>query len=103
MHVAAWIELQIRERAGPTAKQRLTALRHLFDWLVVTGQVLPANTAAAVRGPRHSALKDKTPVLDATEARQLPDSIDVATPAGLPDRVLIALMVSASRGSARRR
>ena len=92
MHVAAWIELQTHEHSTPTAKQRLAALRHLFDWLV-TGQVLPANPAAAVRGPRHSALKGKTPVLDAAETRLLLDSIDVATHAGLRDRALIALMV----------
>src|SRR5207253_5219293 len=33
-------------------KQRLAAIRHLFDWLV-TGQVVPVNPAASVRGPRH--------------------------------------------------
>lgn len=92
LHVAAWIELQTQQHAVPTAKQRLAALRHLFDWLV-TGQVLPANPAAAVRGPRHSASKGKTPVLDPEEARQLLDSIDATTPAGLRDRALIALMV----------
>ena len=92
LHVAAWIELQTREHSAPTAKQRLAALRHLFDWLV-TGQVLPTNPAASVREPRHGALKGKTPVLDAAEARQLLDSIDVSTPVGLRDRALIALMV----------
>jgi site-specific recombinase XerD len=92
MHVAAWIEFQTREHSAPTAKQRLAALRHLFDWLV-TGQVISTNPAGSVRGPRHSAIKGKTPVLDATEARQLLDSIDVSTQAGLRDRALIALMV----------
>lgn len=92
LHVATWIELQTREHSAPTAKQRLAALRHLFDWLV-TGQVIPTNPAASVRGPRHSAIKGKTPVLDAAEARQLLDSIDVSTPIGLRDRALIALMV----------
>jgi site-specific recombinase XerD len=86
------MELQTHAHAAPTAKQRLAALRHLFDWLV-TGQVLPTNPAASVRGPRHSATKGRTPVLDAAEARQLLDSIDVTTPAGLRDRALIALMV----------
>ena len=42
LHVAAWIEQQTREHAAPTVKQRLAALRHLFDWLV-TGQVMPVN------------------------------------------------------------
>lgn len=92
LHVAAWIEQQTRELSAPTVKQRLAALRHLFDWLVI-GQVLPSNPASSVRGPRHSALKGKTPVLDAAEARQLLDSIDASTPVGLRDRALIALMV----------
>ncbi|MFC7478126.1 tyrosine-type recombinase/integrase [Dankookia sp. GCM10030260] len=92
LHVAAWIDLQAREHAAPTAKQRLAALRHLFDWLV-TGQVIPINPAGSVRGPRHHFIKGKTPVLDAAEARQLLDSIDVSTQAGLRDRALIALMV----------
>jgi site-specific recombinase XerD len=92
LHVATWIERQTQEHSAPTAKQRLAALRHLFDWLV-TGQVIPTNPAASVRGPRHSAAKGKTPVLDATEARQLLDSIDVSTPIGLRDRALVALMV----------
>lgn len=92
LHVAAWIEGQARERSAPTVKQRLAALRHLFNWLV-TGQVVPANPVASVRGPRHSALKGKTPVLDAAEARRLLDGIDASTPAGLRDRALIALMV----------
>ncbi len=53
LHVATWIELQTREHSAPTTKQRLAALRHLFDWLVV-GQVVPANPAASVRGPRRA-------------------------------------------------
>jgi site-specific recombinase XerD len=90
VHVAAYIEgLQL---AAPSVKQRLAALRVLFDWLVV-GQVIPTNPAASVRGPRHSVKKGKTPVLAADEARQLLDSIDISTPMGLRDRALIALMV----------
>lgn len=92
LHVAAWIELQAQTLSAPTVKQRLAAIRHLFDWLV-TGQIVPHNPAASVRGPSHTAKKGKTPVLDATEARQMLDSIDVTTPAGLRDRALIALMV----------
>jgi len=92
LHVAAWIELQTQRSSAPTVKQRLAAIRHLFDWLV-TGQIVPHNPAASVRGPSHSTKKGKTPVLDAAEARQLLDSIDVTTPIGLRDRALIALMV----------
>jgi len=92
LHVAAWIELQTQTLSAPTVKQHLAAIRHLFDWLVI-GQVVPHNPAASVRGPSHTTRKGKTPVLDASEARQLLDSIDVSTPIGLRDRALIALMV----------
>ncbi|SAL67238.1 phage integrase family protein [Caballeronia udeis] len=91
LHVATWIELQTQTLSAPTVKQHLAAIRHLFDWLA-TGQVVPHNPAASVRGPSHTTRKGKTPVLDATEARQLLDSIDVSTPIGLRDRALIGLM-----------
>ncbi len=90
LHVAAYIEgLQL---AAPSVKQRLAALRMLFDWLVV-GQVMPTNPASSVRGPRHSVKKGKTPVLSAEEARALIDAIDTSTVIGLRDRALIGLMV----------
>ncbi|MFN8893952.1 MAG: tyrosine-type recombinase/integrase, partial [Betaproteobacteria bacterium] len=90
LHVAAYIEgLQL---AAPSVKQRLAALRMLFDWLVI-GQVMPMNPASSVRGPRHSVKKGKTPVLSAEEARALIDAIDTSTVIGLRDRALIGLMV----------
>lgn len=92
LHVAAYVEELTRARSAPTAKQRLAAIRMLFDWLVV-GQVVPVNPAASVRGPSHSVKRGKTPVLDPAEARQLLDAIDVTTPIGLRDRALIGLMV----------
>jgi integrase/recombinase XerC len=92
LHVAAYIEQLGRERSAPTVKQRLAAIRHLFDWLV-TGQVTPVNPASSVRGPSHSVKRGKTPVLDPSEARQLLDAIDVAEPVGLRDRALSGLMV----------
>jgi site-specific recombinase XerC len=46
-----------------------------------------------VRGPSRNTKTGRTAVLDATEARQLLDSIDVTTPIGLRDRALIELMV----------
>ena len=90
VHVAAYIEgLQI---AAPSVKQRLAALRMLFDWLVI-GQVMPTNPASSVRGPRHSVKKGKTPVLAAEEARALLDAINTSTLIGRRDRALIGLMV----------
>ena len=64
----------------------------LFDWLV-TGQIVPTNPAASVRGPKHIVKVGKTAVLDPAEARALIDSIDVSTQVGLRDRALIGLMV----------
>ncbi|GGE02540.1 integrase [Aureimonas endophytica] len=92
LHVAGYIEELTRARSAPTAKQRLAAIRMLFDWLVV-GQIVPMNPAASVRGPSHSVKRGRTPVLDPQEARQILDAIDVSTPAGLRDRALIGLMV----------
>jgi integrase/recombinase XerD len=91
IHVAAYIELLGQTHSKPTVKQHLAAIRMLFDWLV-TGQVIPANPAHAVRGPRHSVKKGKTPVLSAEEMGALLASIDTKTLLGLRDRALIALM-----------
>ena len=90
--VAAWVELQTRQHAAPTAKLRLAALRHLFAWLV-TGQIIPTNPAASVRGPAHHVRKGATSVLGGAEARLRLDTINTTTPIGLRDRALIGLMV----------
>ena len=68
IHVAAWIETLGLSLATPSVKQRLAAIRHLFDWLV-TGQAIATNPAASVRGPAHSARTGRTPVLEAGEAQ----------------------------------
>src|SRR5271154_518033 len=92
VHVAAFVEAQLKQNSKPTVKQRLAALRMLFDWMVV-GQVLPVNPAHAVRGPQHTQRRGKTPVLGADEARELLDAIDIDSLPGLRDRALIGLMV----------
>jgi site-specific recombinase XerD len=92
VHIAAYVETLQATLAAPSVKVHLAALRMLFDWLVV-GQVVPSNPASAVRGPRHSVRKGKTPVLTAAEARAMLDAIDIASPIGLRDRALIGLMV----------
>jgi integrase/recombinase XerC len=92
VHVAAYIEQMAERLSAPTVKQRLAAIRHLFDWLV-TGQIVPVNPAASVRGPSHKVRRGKTSVLEPAEARRLLDAIDVTTVAGLRDRALIGLMV----------
>jgi len=76
----------------PTVKQHLAAIRMLFDHLV-TGQVVPLNPAAAVKGPKYVVKTGKTPVLTARETRELMDAIDTSKLVGLRDRALIGLMV----------
>lgn len=92
IHIAAYVEELGRRHASPTVKQHLAAIRRLLDWLAMSG-VLPFNPATAVRGPKHVVRRGKTPVLAPEEARQLLDSIDTGTPAGLRDRALIGLML----------
>ena len=76
---------------APGVKQQLPAVRMLFDWLV-TGQVLPMNPAAAVRGPKHVVKTGKTPVLDGAEWCKLLNSIPAASLRDLRDRALIATL-----------
>jgi site-specific recombinase XerD len=92
VHVAAFVKELQGQFAPPTVKQHLAALRMLFDWLV-TGHVIDANPAHAVRGPKYVVKKGKTPVLNADEARALLDAIDTGTLTGLRDRALIGVMV----------
>src|SRR5580700_580667 len=74
--------------AAPTIKQHLAAIRMLFDFLV-TGQIVPMNPAASVRGPKHVVKRGKTPVLKADQARTLLDSIKLDSLVGLRDRALM--------------
>ena len=90
LHVAAYI--RTHPGSAPTVKQHLAAIRVLCDWLVVH-QVLPANPAAAVRGPKHVVTKGATPVLTPAETRSLLDGIDAGSLVGLRDRALLSVMV----------
>src|ERR1700729_2410540 len=87
--IAAYIENH--PMAAPTVKQHLAAIRMLFDFLV-TGQIVPMNPAASVRGPKYVVRRGKTPVLKADQARALLDSIKTDSIIGLRDRAIIGLM-----------
>lgn len=92
IHVSAYIE-GIGDRFAPqTVKQRLAALRGLFDWLARHG-VIETNPAAPVRGPAYTTKRGKTPILTAAEAKRLIESIEMDSLVGLRDRALIAVMV----------
>jgi integrase/recombinase XerD len=105
MMVAGYIEKRCQEKAKPTVKQELAAIRQMFDYLV-TGHIVEVNPALSVKGPRYSIQVGKTPVLTREEARKLLDGIpvtytvkkgDVETEhpdiLGLRDRAFIGLMV----------
>jgi site-specific recombinase XerD len=89
--VAAWVKELQEKHGAPGVKQQLAAVRMLFDWLI-TGQVVPMNPAAAVRGPKHVVKTGKTPVLDAEDWCKLIDSIPTETVRDLRDRALIATL-----------
>jgi integrase/recombinase XerD len=90
--IATYIESLAPRLAAPTIKLHLAAIKMLYDYMV-TGQILAFNPAASVKGPKYVVKKGKAPVLDATQARQLLDAIDISTIGGLRDRALIGLMV----------
>lgn len=89
--VATYIETRQQTHSAPDVKQQLAAVRMLFDWLI-TGQIVPINPAAAVRGPKHVVKTGKTPVLEGTEWRKLLDSIPTETVRDRRDRALIATL-----------
>jgi site-specific recombinase XerD len=89
--VAAWVEELGEKHGAPGVKQQLAAVRMLFDWLV-TGQVVPTNPAAAVRGPKYVVTTGKTPVLDGAEWRKIIEAIPADTGRDLRDRALIATL-----------
>ena len=91
VHVAAYVEQLGTSHAAPSVKQHLAAVRMLFDWLVV-GQVVRANPASVVRGPRHVVKRGRTPILSPEEARQLFESIPGSL-VGLRDRALIGVLI----------
>src|SRR5689334_1296122 len=87
--VATYIETRGLTRSAPDVKQQLAAVRMMFDWLI-TGQVVPVNPAAAVRGPKHVVKTGKTAVLDPKEWRKMVDAIPTDTVRDLRDRALIS-------------
>jgi site-specific recombinase XerD len=89
--VATYIETRQQTHSAPDVKQQLAAVRMLFNWLI-TGQIMPTNPAAAVRGPKHVVKTGKTAVLDAKEWRKLIDSIPTDTLRDRRDRALIATL-----------
>ena len=92
-HVAAWIEDFLGSK--PTIKQKLAAVRMLYDFMVVR-QITPSNPAHSVRGPKYVVKKGKTPVWSREDAKTLLDSIPKDSMSGLRDLALIRRCSTAS-------
>jgi integrase/recombinase XerD len=92
--LAAYREDLLKRYHVRTVKQHLSALRRLFDQMVVD-QVIPTNPAATVRGPKFSARHGTTPILTDTETRKLFNSLDTSHVVGLRDRAILSVLVHA--------
>ncbi|MGE3181442.1 MAG: tyrosine-type recombinase/integrase [Phycisphaerae bacterium] len=90
--LAGYVEQLTKELSPATVKQHLAGIRMMFDWLT-SRQILAANPATSVRGPKHSVMDGATPAFDVKQARKLLESIDVGTALGLRDRAMIATLI----------
>jgi site-specific recombinase XerD len=81
-----------RRRPKPTIKQKLAALRMLYDFLVIR-QLVPVNPTTSVRGPKYVVKRGKTPVWSREDTKKLLESIPRDDLAGLRDRALISTML----------
>jgi site-specific recombinase XerD len=88
--VAAYIEQMPGSK--PTIKQKLAAIRMLYDFLVIR-QLVPLNPTASVRGPKYVVKRGKTPVRSREDTKKLLESIPRDDLAGLRDRALISTML----------
>jgi len=82
--------------AVPSLKQRLAAIRMLFDWLV-TGGVLPTNPTVDARSSRPVVKVGKTSVLTAQEVWPLLKSMPFDKSAVTRDRPLIDIIYDQRR------
>jgi integrase/recombinase XerD len=80
------------DKATPTKKLALAAIRHCFDTLVHR-HVLVLNPAHSVRAERYSVVEGKTPEIGVEGARQLIRSIGSVDVVALRDRAVIAVLI----------
>ena len=92
--LAAYREELLKRYHVRSVKQHLSALRRLFDQMVVD-QVIPTNPAASVRGPKFSTKQGVTPILSDEETRTLFNSLDTSHVVGLRDRAILSVLVFA--------
>ena len=92
IHISRYVDTLRTALATPTIKVHISALRKCFDHLV-SEHVVAINPARSVDTPRHVVTVGRTPVLDASQTRELLDSISPDDLCGLRDRAIIGTMV----------
>lgn len=92
MQVSDWMAELERSYSLSMIKQRLMAVRYLFEWLV-TGQQIAANPAQAVRAPSQSLRTKRSPASAPQDAWRLLTSIPGDTISGKRDRALVGLLI----------
>jgi site-specific recombinase XerD len=75
-----------------TKKKHLSAVRRLFDKLVIRHAVL-FNPALSVRTERYQVIEGRTPEIAVEQAEKLLGSIDVSHVVGLRDRAVISVLI----------
>jgi site-specific recombinase XerD len=75
-----------------TKKKHLSAVRRLFDKLVIRHAVL-FNPALSVRTERYQVVEGRTPEIAVEQAETLLGSIDVSHVVGLRDRAVISVLI----------
>jgi site-specific recombinase XerD len=86
--------------SAPTKKLHMSAIRGLFDTLVLR-HIVVLNPALSVKTERYSALEGKTPEITVEQARRLLQSIPADSVIGLRDRAIIGILVyTAARAGA---
>lgn len=93
--IAAYARELDKKYAESTVKQHLAAIRRLFEYLA-EGGLLPTNPAAEVHRPRRVVRKSQSQPLSHQQVRDLLESIDISSIAGLRDRALVATLLNSS-------
>ena len=91
--IESFVHAQLEDgKARATVARKLSVLRSVYRFAVQEGALM-VSPAAAVRAPK---VGDESPRLglSSTEARQLLQSVDRATPIGLRDRALLLLLLT---------
>jgi len=78
--------------SAPTKKLHMSAIRGLFDTLVLR-HVIVLNPALSVKTERLHVMEGKTPEVTVEQARKLRESIELVTPIDYRDRAIVSMLI----------